>query len=120
MKNIILEGNKGIGHEMDHKKHRNENTKRIDVKQFSDIEYSVDNRDALKIQGAGNRRKWKFDPLTGKVVLSILVKMDIQNTGVNIATLYSTTDDKVLEINTEGAYFYAYDGKIQHKLCHFN
>ena len=105
---------------MDHKSRRDENVKPIDVKQFSDIQYSIDDRDAFKIQGAGNIREWEFDPLTGKVVVSVLVKMDIHNTGVNIVSLNSTTDDKVLEINTEGAYFYAYNGKSKQKLCHFN
>ncbi|MEJ6950365.1 glycoside hydrolase family 28 protein [Natronospora cellulosivora (SeqCode)] len=105
---------------MDHKKRRCESAERMKVTQLSDINYSIEDNENFKIEGAGNTKQWEFDPLTGKVVVSVLVKMDIHNTGVNIATLYSQKGKKLLEINTEGAYFYSYDGNKKCKLSHYN
>jgi len=80
-----------------------------------------------------------FEPVSGKLIISMWVRMDIHNTGVNVFTLFgeSTESGKrndacrdagnidgakipVIKLDTEGAYFYAYDGKKKQKLSHFN
>lgn len=64
-----------------------------------------------------------FEPAGGKLVLALWVKLDIHNTGVNLATLYGNDETgkegEALRIDTEGAYMYAYDGKRKQKLRHF-
>ena len=65
-----------------------------------------------------------FDAVNGKVIVSMWIRMDIHNTGVNPVTLYGDDKDgvrtEVLRLDTEGAYFYAYDGNKKVKLSHFN
>lgn len=90
----------------------------------TDISYIIDEDFSDTPIDCGNRILRKdFEPAGGKLVLALWVKMDIHNTGVNLATLYGngeTGDEKeVLRIDTEGAYMYAYDGKRKQKLRHF-
>lgn len=64
-----------------------------------------------------------FEPICGKLIVALWIRMDIHNTGVNPITLYGNTPDQeevpILQVDTEGAYFYAYDGTIKTKLSHF-
>lgn len=66
----------------------------------------------------------KFHPVTERAVISLWVKMDNKTKGVNVVTLYEGESPeeagKVIRIDTEGAYFYSYDGKEKRKLCHYN
>lgn len=105
---------------MVHKKCRNLSDERRDVTEFSDITYTIREEKYFQIYGEGSKKYWEFKPLTGKIILSILVKMDNPTRGVNIATLYTMPEQIVFEINTEGAYFYGYNGNIKCKLCHYN
>ncbi len=104
---------------MDHKKRRADSS-RLDVAQLSDIRYTVYDNEIFYIQGEGNTRNWHFDALSGKIVVSVLVKLDNPTRGVSIAALYAETGEKLLEINTEGAFFYGCDGSKKCKLCHYN
>ncbi len=72
---------------MVHKKCRNSADEHRDVTLFSDIRYTIQEEKYFKIYGEGNKKYWKFEPLTGKITLSILVKMDNPTRGVNIAAL---------------------------------
>lgn len=80
---------------------------------FSDIPINSENRMLRK----------DFEPVDGKLVLALWVKMDIHNTGVNLVTLYGDSETgeqgEALRIDTEGAYMYAYDGGRKRKLRHF-
>ncbi len=63
-----------------------------------------------------------FPKASGRLVISLWVKMDIHNTGANVLTLlgeHAGQSQKVLQLDTEGAYFYAYDGEKKQKLSHF-
>ncbi len=64
-----------------------------------------------------------FEPASGKLIAALWIRMDIHNTGVNPITLYGNVGEKeplpVLQLDTEGAYFYAYDGMNKRKLIHF-
>ncbi len=80
-----------------------------------------------------------FEPVSGKLIISMWVRLDIHNTGVNVMTLFGDSADAekqsdaggdimhvgegkipVIKLDTEGAYFYAYDGQKKQKLSHFN
>lgn len=65
-----------------------------------------------------------FDPISGRMIVSLWIRMDIHNTGVNPITLYGSSEKEdrltALRFDTEGAYFYAYDGTKKKKLSHFN
>lgn len=80
---------------------------------FSDIPINSENRILRK----------DFEPAGGKLVLTLWVKMDIHNTGVNLVTLYGDSETgeqgEAVRIDTEGAYMYAYDGGRKRKLRHF-
>ena len=90
----------------------------------TDISYIIDKDFSDTPIDSGNRiLREDFEPSDGKLVLALWVKMDIHNTGVNLATLYGNDEtgkeEEVLRIDTEGAYMYAYDGKRKRKLRHF-
>lgn len=80
---------------------------------FTDIPINSENRILRK----------DFEPAGGKLVLTLWVKMDIHNTGVNLVTLYGDSETgeqgEAVRIDTEGAYMYAYDGGRKRKLRHF-
>ena len=76
----------------------------------------------LRIAGEGTCVQKKIEKTHGRLVISLWVKMDIHNTGVNVLTLLGEHEGqihKVLQLDTEGAYFYAYDGQKKQKLGHF-
>lgn len=90
----------------------------------TDISYIIDEDLSDTPIDSGHRiLREDFEPSDGKLVLALWVKMDIHNTGVNLATLYGNDEtgkeEEVLRIDTEGAYMYAYDGKRKRKLRHF-
>lgn len=90
----------------------------------TDISYIIDKDFSDTPIDSGHRiLREDFEPSDGKLVLALWVKMDIHNTGVNLATLYGNDEtgkeEEVLRIDTEGAYMYAYDGKRKRKLRHF-
>lgn len=90
----------------------------------TDISYIIDKDFSDTPIDSGHRiLREDFEPADGKLVLALWVKMDIHNTGVNLATLYGNDEtgkeEEVLRIDTEGAYMYAYDGKRKRKLRHF-
>ena len=78
---------------------------------------------SMKICGENSSIRTVFPAQEGKLAVSLWVRMEIHNTGVNVLTLYAGREcgdaDKVIQMDTEGAYFYAYDGKKKQKLCHF-
>lgn len=65
-----------------------------------------------------------FSSSREKIVVSLWVQFDIHNTGVNVLSLFGDGVDgelkRILRIDTEGAWLYAYDGWQKKKLCHFN
>lgn len=76
----------------------------------------------LRVSGEGTYIQKKIEKTGGRLVISQWVKMDIHNTGVNVLTVLGECEgvlQKVLQLDTEGAYFYAYDGKKKKKLGHF-
>lgn len=57
-----------------------------------------------------------------KLIISMWIRLDISNRGVNVLSLWGMEQDNkkcALKIDTEGAYFYSYDGLRKTKLCHF-
>lgn len=90
----------------------------------TDISYIIDKDFSDTPIDSGHRiLREDFEPADGKLVLALWVKLDIHNTGVNLATLYGNDEtgkeEEALRIDTEGAYMYAYDGKRKRKLRHF-
>ena len=90
----------------------------------SDITYLLQEKYStpLRIAGEGTCVQKKIEKTGGRFVISLWIKMDIHNTGVNILTLlgeHAGQSQKVLQLDTEGAYFYAYDGQKKQKLGHF-
>lgn len=90
----------------------------------TDISYIIDKDFSDTPIDSGHRiLREDFEPADGKLVLALWVKLDIHNTGVNLATLYGNDETgkegEALRIDTEGAYMYAYDGKRKRKLRHF-
>lgn len=90
----------------------------------TDISYIIDKDFSDTPIDSGHRiLREDFEPADGKLVLALWVKLDIHNTGVNLATLYGNDEtgkeEEALRIDTEGAYIYAYDGKRKRKLRHF-
>ncbi|MBQ7924815.1 MAG: hypothetical protein IJ335_00795 [Lachnospiraceae bacterium] len=90
----------------------------------SEIAYLLQEKytEPLRIAGEGTCVQKKIEKTGGRLVISQWVKMDIHNTGVNVLMVlgeYDGTLQKVLQLDTEGAYFYAYDGQKKQKLCHF-
>lgn len=79
---------------------------------------------SVKIFMEDSSIKKDFAPISGKIVVSLWVRLDNGTRGVNVATLYGNKEDdelsKLIQLDTEGAYFYAYDGKVKKKLCHYN
>lgn len=86
----------------------------------------VPNREnrSMRICGDGSSIRRAIPAAAGKLVFSIWVKMEVHNTGVNLFTLYTKGKDgkeeKVIQMDTEGAYFYAYDGAVKQKLCRYD
>ncbi len=78
---------------------------------------------SMKICGEHSSIRAVFPAQGGKLVVSLWVRMEIHNTGVNVLTLYTDREcggeDQVIQMDTEGAYFYSYDGRKKQKLCHF-
>lgn len=76
----------------------------------------------LKISPDSPSVKKKLSYKAGTLIISLWIKPDIHNTGVNVLTLLGedgVNTQKILQIDTEGAYFYAYDGNEKCKLNHF-
>ncbi len=77
----------------------------------------------LRINGDESLHRWEFEATGGRLVVSLWIKPDIHNTGVNVLTLYGTGGQKnnvpIFVMDTEGAFFYAYDGAKKCKLGHF-
>ncbi len=84
---------------------------------------SKDNK-SVKVYGEDSVIRKEFTPIEGKIVVSLWVKLDNGTRGVNVATLFGRNDQedssKLIQLDTEGAYFYAYDGSTKKKLCHYN
>ena len=77
----------------------------------------------LRISEAYSAHRWNFDATGGRVIINLWIKPEIHNTGVNVLTLYGKNDANeeipVFVMDTEGAFFYAYDGRHKKKLSHF-
>lgn len=97
----------------------------INVGERSKITYLLQQNDhyPLTVAKNGTIITKNFSPASGRLVVSLWVKLDIHNTGVNLLSVYGNspkvTNSKIIQIDTEGAYFYAYDGRKKQKLCHF-
>ncbi len=79
---------------------------------------------SVRIYGEGSFISKSFEPISGKLVVSLWVRMDNNTRGVNIVTLYGSNtqnkSSKLIQLDTEGAFFYAYDGMTKKKLCHYS
>ncbi len=110
---------------MDHKKPYRFHPPEINMKEKSRITYLIQENDyhPLTIKDEGTVITKKFSPARGRLIVSLWVKMDIHNTGVNVVTIYGRDDtqntQKIIQVDTEGAYFYTYDGGQKRKLCHY-
>ncbi len=80
-------------------------------------------KEPLQINMEDSLHQWEFPEVGGRVIVSLWIKPDIHNTGVNVLTLYGTDGEKesvpVFVMDTEGAFFYSYDGTKKCKLGHF-
>ncbi len=77
----------------------------------------------LQVSSNADFCKWEFTATEGRIVVSLWIKPDIHNTGVNVMTVYGDSEAKenapVFVMDTEGAFFYTYDGAKKCKLSHF-
>jgi len=77
----------------------------------------------LRISEAYSAHRWNFDATGGRIIINLWIKPEIHNTGVNVLTLYGKNDANeeipVFVMDTEGAFFYSYDGACKKKLSHF-
>lgn len=67
--------------------------------------------------------RWNFNATDGRIIINLWIKPEIHNTGVNVLTVYgydnTNNEIPVFIMDTEGAFFYTYDGISKKKLCHF-
>ena len=77
----------------------------------------------LRIDSNNSMHRWNFNASGGRLIFNIWIKPEIHNTGVNVLTLYGldSADNEVpaFIMDTEGAFFYSYDGLTKRKLRHF-
>ena len=113
---------------MNHKTYREYEIPQRDMSERSAITYLICEEAGMQ-KGIGvspEHKQWEqsFRPSAGKLVVSLWVRFDIHNTGVNVLSLFGDGEDgtlkRMLRIDTEGAWLYAYDGWQKKKLCHFN
>lgn len=91
-----------------------------DVRKLSNIQYIIkEDLDDMVISRINERVIYNKINATGKVVACIWVKMKNSGRGVNVLTLKQGSIE-CIKIETEGAYFYAYDGKNKKRLTQFN
>lgn len=85
--------------------------------------FPIINGAGLRLYGEDTILYRSFRPVRDKLVVSLWVKMDNPTTGVNVVSLYGSSvpsaENKILCLDTEGAYFYAYDGNSKKKLCRY-
>lgn len=113
---------------MNHKKYREYQKPWKDMAERSEILYLVREeagvQKGITVTPEQKYLEKTFSSGTGKIVVSLWVRFDIHNTGVNVLSLFGTGTDgevtRILRIDTEGAWLYAYDGSKKKKLCHFN
>lgn len=79
---------------------------------------------SIRICGESSSIRKVFPAAAGKLIFAVWVKLEIHNTGVNLFSLYGRgkngEEKKVIQMDTEGAYFYAYDGIKKQKLRHYD
>ena len=77
----------------------------------------------LRIHSEYSTHRWTFDATGGRVVINLWIKPEIHNTGVNVLTVYgydnTNKEIPVFIMDTEGAFFYTYNGTDKKKLSHF-
>lgn len=93
---------------------------KYDVENLSNIEYLIqENLDDMVIDQKDARSIYNKIMVTGKAIACIWVRMENTGRGVNALTL-KQGNGECIRIDTEGTYFYAYDGKIKRRLTQFN
>lgn len=91
---------------------------KMDVNNFSDINYSLYIRDHVTITEQ-ERKTYDFQPVGGKVISSVMFCHRATGKGKNIMTLYDGNGKAAISIWCEGMMILAYNGKVRKKICRY-
>lgn len=86
--------------------------KTVDVREFSDIDYSLHIMDTIRLEGEESRI-FRFEPLKGKVIASAMFRFNAVGRGKNIMTLSDKDGIPALSVWCEGKCILAHDGKVR-------
>ncbi len=91
---------------------------KIDVREFSDIEYSLSVMDTVLLD-SGENKKYTFEPVSGKVIASTMFRFCATGRGKNVMTLYDENGKPAISIWCEGMCILAYDGNVRKKIYRY-
>ena len=92
--------------------------KHSDITANSDINYSLYEIDVLILNG-GEKRKFVFDPVNGKITVSAMFRFRTAGRGKNIMTLTDKNGKPAVSIWCEGVSILTWDGPVRKNVCRY-